>query len=571
MENSELNDFLLNDFLKNRKVVVFSYGNIYQTETSFKIAIILKTIDSEESEYSVSYINLKEIIAFPLGTVIENQKRTGDFAGIKTDIRIDLNSKNIEKKILLHIPILSKFIDDSNVPDKIKKFNSKFHIKGQWYYVFKDEYSQRNIYIPHYEVARKFFFTSPAMTRQILSASLQEKSSVLKGLYKSIEDIDTYVKEITLTQNANTNDAPNIYRFATNETAFKSWHQIRCNLTASSIKIKKQFEDRGFSSNGNEMKLNVDFPVSEIIDMHVRVKELDDGSLLVLKVLEEDTSYDFDKLFIKIERKDNTDEPVGVINREGSNKLTGKITNKKPTDNRGSVEIKVPLEEREKKLGLEGKEIIKTIVKSDENKEYISIESEETDDEVDLSFNESDNDGDDKTAPSNTNNEEVEENEDDTEYLTLEDFKHMLYYCAQEHNNFSYTILIEDFLPQKPEEDKRRKWKKSKLLNGNKRKYLAVNITYKKRNITLIEIERDSLVKGLSTLIIFTKDNETFDTDLIVQIGKNFVYENGRWLKNFEPVFFKKDFLGHPKGENRDSLKDWYERLINKNYPGFIK
>lgn len=161
----ELNDFTLTYFPEGRRVVVFSHGNIYQSETNFKIAIILKSIDSNTPDYFLAYLNLKEILAFPIGTIINNQERTGNYAGIKRDIRIDLINTRVDKKLLYQIPQLNQFIEDSDVPEKIKNFNGKFHIKGQWYYILNDVYSGRNIYIPHYEVARRFYFTSPSMTR----------------------------------------------------------------------------------------------------------------------------------------------------------------------------------------------------------------------------------------------------------------------------------------------------------------------------------------------------------------------------------------------------------------------
>jgi len=568
-EDIELNDFTLTYFPKDRDVVVFSYGNIYQTETNFKIAIILKSIDSDIPEYFLVYINLKELLAFPIGIRIKNQERTNKFAGTRTDIRIDARAKEIEKKLLFQIPQLNQYIENSIVPDKINKFNCKFHIKGQWYYILKDEFTSKNIYIPHYEVARRFYFTSPSMTRQILSAALEEKSSVLKGLYKNIEDIDLDTKEIVLTQNANTNDAENIYRFATNVDSFNAWHQIRRNLTASAIKIREQKQVSGIRSTGNEMKLKVDFPVKEVIDIHARVKVLPDGSLLVLKILEEDTSYNFERLFVKIERKNKPDEPVGVINKDKSDKnnLSGRITTEKPIIDKSPVDVEVELEERERKLGLEGKEVIKTVVKVDSDSDVTESSEESEDKDVDLSSEDAESNGDENTASSNVNGEDNEQDEDDKDYLTLEDFKNMLFSCAQENKEFSYRIAIDDYLPQKPEEDKdkRRKWRKSKLVdNETKRKYLAINITFEKRNFTIIEIQRDSLVKGLSSLIIYDKDNSRIDDNLIYLIAKNFVYENGRWLKNFGTIYFEKNFLEHPKGENRDSLNDWYKRLILK-------
>ena len=59
--------------------------------------------------------------------------------------------------------------------------------KDKYYFILKDENTNKNVYIPHYEVARWFYFTTPSMTKQILSASLKEESSMLKGLYKNIK------------------------------------------------------------------------------------------------------------------------------------------------------------------------------------------------------------------------------------------------------------------------------------------------------------------------------------------------------------------------------------------------
>ena len=39
MADLQLEEFLLTYFPKNKKIVVFSYGNIYQQETNFKIAL----------------------------------------------------------------------------------------------------------------------------------------------------------------------------------------------------------------------------------------------------------------------------------------------------------------------------------------------------------------------------------------------------------------------------------------------------------------------------------------------------------------------------------------------------
>ena len=158
------------------------------------------------------------------------------------------------------------------------------------------------------------------MTKQILSASLREESSILKGLYKDITHINLNSKEIILTQNANTNDASNIYRYATDEYSNNSWYQVRRNLTASAQEIKLIKQEKGYLNNSNEMKLKVNFPIIEEISLNARVKILSDGSFLVLKFINEDSTYDFETLFIKIERKNKTNEPVGIVRKRKASK-----------------------------------------------------------------------------------------------------------------------------------------------------------------------------------------------------------------------------------------------------------
>lgn len=561
----ELEDFSLTYFPKDKKVMVCSYGNIYHQDTNFKIALILKEVNQIKPEYFVTYINLKDMANFPIGSIINNQQKLNTFVGLQQNLVIDL--ENVEYKMLYEIPKLKEKLITLNFPDKIGKFSSKYHVQGQYYFILKDKNTNKKVYIPHYEVARWFYFTTPSMTKQILSASLKIMPSILSGLYKSINHIDLDTKEITLTQNANTNDAPNIYRYATDEYSNNCWKQVRRNLTASANEIKLLKEKKDYVANSNEMKLKVDFPIKEEISLNARVIVLEDGSFLVLKFINEDSSYDFENLFIKIERKNKTLEPIGVIKKKkiNKNKLSKKITNNIPQEEISSVTINNESEDFEERLDLKTKKIEKIVEYKDE-KEFIKLETNlEGDILVDLSTKDAESSGDSSTVSGNMENENPEV--DDRKYLTLNDFKEMLFECAKEIKEFSFNIQNEDYLPQKPENDinKKRKWRKAKLQDDKtKRKYLAVSINYDYKNFTLIEIERDLLVDGLSTLIIWDDDFSKIDNEIIFSIAKNFVYENGRWLKNYKDFVFNKEFLEHPKDENNSKLRDWYLRLETK-------
>ena len=86
MADLQLEEFLLTYFPKNKKIVVFSYGNIYQQETNFKIALILKELDVLIPQYFLVYINLKDIAIFPIGTIVDKQKKVNEYEGLKVKI-----------------------------------------------------------------------------------------------------------------------------------------------------------------------------------------------------------------------------------------------------------------------------------------------------------------------------------------------------------------------------------------------------------------------------------------------------------------------------------------------------
>lgn len=380
--------------------------------------------------------------------------------------------------------------------------------------------------------------------------------------------MDSDLKEITLTQNANTNDAANIFRYATDKFSNNSWYQVRRNLTASAQEIKLDKEQKGYTSSSNEMKLKVDFPIKQTISLNARVKVLDDGSFFVLKFINEDSSYDFETLFIKIERKNKPDEPIGVIKKTkiSKTKISKQITNNTPNKEFLGIRINNQMEDLEERLDLKTKKIERNIEYIDEQ-EFIQSEKDyEGDNEIELSTDDPESGIDNNTGELTIENQE-QDNKTIKEYLTLDDFKSMLFECSKENKEFFFCIQMEDYLPQKTENDSnnRRKWKKAKLLDGKtKRKFLAAVINYKNKNFMLIEIERDLLVDGLSTLIIWDEDNSIIEDSIIFSIVKNFVYENGRWLRNYEDSIFNKDFLEHPKDENKNRLKNWYQRLLEK-------
>lgn len=68
----------------------------------------MKELEDKNPQYFITYINIKDIANFPLGTIIDNQRKLNIFAGKKIDLF--LNLENIESKMLFEIPELKKVL-----------------------------------------------------------------------------------------------------------------------------------------------------------------------------------------------------------------------------------------------------------------------------------------------------------------------------------------------------------------------------------------------------------------------------------------------------------------------------
>ena len=77
----------------------------------------------------------KDMANFPIGSIIDNQKKLNKFAGTK--INLLLNLEKIDSKMLLEISELRKELILPSFPKKIDNFNAKYHIQGQILFHFK--------------------------------------------------------------------------------------------------------------------------------------------------------------------------------------------------------------------------------------------------------------------------------------------------------------------------------------------------------------------------------------------------------------------------------------------------
>jgi len=557
-EAVDLLDLTLTTFPKDKKVTVFSYGSIYQSETNYSIAVILKELYQENPAYMVSFINLKELFAFPLGTVIDNQRKIGLNSGSIDSFEINIHSGLLEQKKLKDIPKFEAFMEQ--IPAKINGYSALWHKYPQNYSVFTDT-NGRTIIFPHYEIARYFYFTSSSMTRQLMAVS-SEHNALLDGLYKKVK-LENGKGELNLKFNANSNDAENIFRFVIDLYAKNMWHQVRRDLSASKITIVEEKKRRGFKDFSPEMILSANFPTYGRTNFTARVKNIDKNTLLVLRILQEDTFYPFESLKVIREFSNGTEDVVGVIKKKAPNKknLTHKV--KPTTPNTAYTTVNVidhdADDSLEAKLDLLNKTIEFETKIIDEKEKDVTRSDDTTDKELDLSAKDAEGQGNLNTAEENLK----EQDDDERDFVTLEDFKKMLIYCAEINDDFSYKILKDSKLPQKPEKDEksRYQWKRSKLSDGiTPRKYIVVEIKFLEIKFVVIEIQKDILVEAMSTLMIDDSHNN-IDAYIIEKIILNIAKTSNSWLQGLDLKVKSKPFY-HSREKEKIDIQDWGNRFI---------
>lgn len=553
-------DLVFKNLPEDKEVILVAHGDIYQFDSNFYINGIFK--ENYSNEYSMSFLPLKILSAYPLGMIFKNQK----IIDINKVSRIKETTIKLEKRIYKSItakelPVLSKYID--RIPDTIDGYNFQNKIiKNQNYLTVKDN-NEQTIIFPHYEIARWFYFRSSSMTRQVLSCYLE-------GLFKSYKyyNQDKSDAEIILKYGASNADVSEIFRFAADEYANIMFHNISIDLSSNYKNIK------GYKDFNRKMKLQVNFPIYGDINFKLRGFYLDKNTFYVYQILEENSLYPYTNLyaFREVKPRDKS-KPVpfakikkNVPTDEGLNPI---VTNIVPSPENEILEIeKDNYLLYELRKDLENKRI-KFLTIIDDDPSEIELEKQFVISGVDinLSLNNNDLNGDENTAKLNIINT-IKENETGTsrESKKLDLFKEMIINCSKECKNFSFIFYEEQLIPLKPDSDKSRsQYKKAKLKDETtRRKYMFVNINYKNIDYCIVEIEKDKLLDKLSTLIIRRVDKSIIEPNIVQDIVKGFVKDNGVWFKNYKNESIINIYLNHPDFDNKDSIKNWTTRLIQK-------
>jgi len=456
------------------------HGDIYQYETEFYINGYF--IDGD-TDYHMAYLPLKTLAAFPLGVKFKNRQLTGEnFLSTIKEVRINIKKKSTGFRTIGSIDKLrARF---SRIPDKIGNyFGQSKKIMNQYVAVYTDSISGKTLYIPHYEIARWFYFRSSSMTRQVLSVNLC-------GLYYEAKYIDTKKKkaELYMKHGSSNADAAEIFRFAKNEFANIMFHELGLNLSA----FKNSPDNVKYDAR---MKIKADFPIYGELNLKVKTFSLEDGSSFVYQIIEEDSDYPFDELTVFRYGANSKKEKEAIINKKRPNKkeMGDVIFQEAPNSEYENVTTVKDTFLDERRKGLEEKKIkFPPLLDPDDDNDSVAEQIVQVSGvDLELSLTDASVNGDKDKVHTSFVQTLVH---DESEHFTLREnnlvtFKKMILLLPEIDSNnkkplgVSVNIVNHQNLPRKPKDYKgRAKWGKSKLSDGKPRQYMLAHIVFGSMN-----------------------------------------------------------------------------------------
>jgi predicted type IV restriction endonuclease len=527
---TELNDFNISQLeFKNlpsdKKLKYIMHGNIYQYQSDFYVNGIF--IDKDKNYY-LSFLPLKGLSAFPLGSIFEEMKATSENVLQNViDVKIVLNKKLTGFKQIKDIEILKDLF--LKIPDEISGYTGQNKaVLNQLVAVYKDRISGKILYIPHYEIARWYYIRSSSMCRQVLSGNLE-------GLYYEAKYLDYYKKEaeIIMKHGSSNGDASEIFRFAKDGFANIMFHNFSLDLAANKSKYN---EDKNYDTT----KIRANFPVYGELNLKTKGFSIDDKSIFIYQFLEEDSSYPFNSLDVYRYGANKKKEKDAVIKKKSPKKseMGNRIDENTPSSEyeNQTTENDVVLDELRK--GLEGKRIkYKPMLDPNEENESIAEHMIQVSGiDLELSLSDASKSGDEGLVHTSLINKIIDEDEKFVKRennLTL--FKQMIFKLIDvdsEKNNLGISVNIVQHanLPRKPKEDKSRKqWLLAFLSDvQTPRQYMLAQIIVNGQIFYVIEIEKESEKEKIATHVFHIK-NSDIHSSMIYEILKNYVQNNGCW------------------------------------------
>lgn len=525
----ELNDFNISQLeFKNlpsdKKLKYIMHGNIYQFESDFYINGIF--ID-DDINYYLSLLPLKGLSAFPLGSIFEGMRVTGENVLHNViDVKIVLNKKLTGFKQIKDIEALKdKF---SKIPDEISGYSGQNKaVLNQLVAVYKDRISGKTLYIPHYEIARWYYIRSSSMCRQVLSANLE-------GLYYEAKYLDAFRKEaeLIMKHGSSNADAADIFRFAKDGFANIMFHNFSLDLAANKSKYN---EDKDYKTT----KVRANFPVYGDLNLKIKGFPIDKESIFVYQFIEEDSAYPFKELNVFRYGPNSKKEKQAVIDKKSPNQseMGHEIDVSTPSSDYENQTTENDVVLNELRKGLEGKKInYKPMLDpSDENESVAEHKIQVSGIDLELSLSDASQSGNKGLVHTSLVNKIIDEDEEFQERennLIL--FKRMIFRLREldidKTVGIGVSIMQHANLPRKPKDDESRStWKKAFLADGTTpRQYMIAHITVRNKNYYAIEIEKSNEDEKIAVWIVH-KQGEVMHSSILHKIIRHYTKSNGKW------------------------------------------
>lgn len=553
------------DALSAGEYAVVWYNNINQypsKQRDYYVKLILQNLDTQELK--IIDRNIKEIPALPLGSIFRDQQLSQGRIGTYFDFSFNVQKPQTTSRLAPEL-----FDDSTSYFGKLNtqisssdghKYNAAFHSKNQNGIHISS--NGKTVFFPAYVIAQYFYFRSAALIKQIMSKDPKYNDAV-HGLYKTIEIDINGDAMIILNPGVSPDDAAEIVRFSREYSSYANmlFHQIHNDLIASHLKNKIFYEQKGWPYKFNTSILKAFFPFTGGVDMTFRGIELNENYYLALEIIRENSVYPFEKLTVYTEdpKSGRLVKEKEIVKKKRSNNTTNNVVDETPNDQYEDEKISNDKKE-DGRLDLKDKPIEHQRIKKTSEPETAKV-TENTDQQVDLSSDHEESDGDDGTAQMNPAYKDLEH--PDRETPGLEAFKKMLAVAQETYEEFSYSTLIYHCPLKNDSILSRKRWRRTFLEdNETRRAYIAASINYHGRKFCAIDIERDARLPRASTLILSMHDDSDVPQTLSASIMNNYIRENQSWLHRMPSDSFRHTTLKHPQDSTDEAICRWADRLI---------
>lgn len=423
--------------------------------------------------------------------------------------------------------------------------------KNQWCAVFETD--SQIIIFPCFAIGAAYYFLSTSMRIQLLAQNIE-------GLYfkKSlIFNETTKEASIKLKSNAADDDAMDIVRFETNKNARKHWYAIVNNFRTAEHS----------NESGISVPFKADFPTAEDLEVTARVKRLKDSSqgkerVLVLEILEENSSFQFDRLTIYRDGK----EPRRVDTTRKARRIRTRniITPRDPTTE--LTPVVVENDHPIKNPNRENIEVTKEIIPDDDKEEMPVPRVTDGFGSADIGLSEAEHNGDPDVRPGAVERVPPEEGKEVRlkDPFTLTDFQIMVEPLGSENKDVhNLCINGPTMMPRIITGGIRCFYDKK---HTKIRRYFYVTFTYRGRNVGLIEIDQGNLPGGCATYVLVSKDKSDFSEDIKEMLGK---YASHETIETIKEAFEQREkgkvtFLSknHPEKKSEEYYEQWRRKLL---------